>query len=106
MKTRKSSQVVLVLSLMLCLTALWFGAGPLAGVADGGVGGWQQYFAPEGVWVAAAFDQGSCTYCWGTYGGSCSGYQHEGYPPCNGGSISVAICSASSSAGGTTHAAG
>ena len=101
MRTRKFSQVALLLGLALGMGALWSSATPLVTLGDAGVGGWEQMFI-DGVWVAVYPDQGSCVYCWGTTSSSCSEY--VGAEPCRGGSISVAVCSASSSAGGTTHA--
>ncbi len=105
MRARKFSHVALLVGLVLGIGALWLGATPLIGRDLGVVGGWVQYLAPEGVWVAASLDQGSCVYCFYTYSSSCSGFQRDPYEPCNGGSISVAKCAASSSAGKTTHAA-
>lgn len=102
MRARKFSHVALLSGIVLGCGALWVTATPLAGVANGGVGGWGQYLAPESRYVAADWDEDSCTYCWGTYSSSCANYDRW---PCNGGSISVAICEASSSAGKTTHAA-
>jgi len=97
MKTRKFSQLPLLVGLVVGLAALWAGSTPVAGVSGGAIGGFTRSWI-DGAWVATT--SSSCTYCDYTSSTSCSSYYHAS---CIGGYIAVAQCIG---LGDTTHANG